>query len=100
MSEPGSVAAVGEYRDPWSVSSTLSNPGSAGGVSTQLSQVSDGSSSAVQTPGSAVTTRGDNYQGLRPQELQEAKDTLIVETSDMLRVPLFTAEVLLRHHGM
>lgn len=50
------------------------------------------------TPGSAVTG-GDNYQGLRPQELQEAKDTLIVETSDMLRVPLFTAEVLLRHHG-
>lgn len=42
----------------------------------------------------------DYYQGLRPQELQEAKDTLIVETSDMLRVPLFTAEVLLRHHGM
>ena len=56
MSEPGSVAAVGEYRDPWSVSSTLSNPGSAGGVSTQLSQVSDGSSSAVQTPGSGGQT--------------------------------------------
>ena len=56
MSEPGSAAAVGEYRDTWSVSSTLSNPGSAGGVSTQLSQVSDGSSGAVQTPGSGGQT--------------------------------------------
>ena len=55
MSEPGGVAAVGEYRDPWSVGSTMSNPGSAGGVSTQLSQVSDGSRS-VQTPGSGGQT--------------------------------------------
>ena len=55
MSEPGGVSAVGEYRDPWSVSSTMSNPGSSGSVSTQLSQVSDGSSS-VQTPGSGGQT--------------------------------------------
>ena len=55
MSEPGGAAAVGEYRDPWSVSSTMSNPGSVGGVSTQLSQVSDGSSS-VQTPSSGGQT--------------------------------------------
>jgi len=31
--------------------------------------------------------------------LQEAKDQLLVETSDMLHVPLFTAEALLRNHG-
>lgn len=37
--------------------------------------------------------------GLRPQDLQEAKDVLLVETSDMLHVPLFTAEALLRAHG-
>ena len=40
------------------------------------------------------------YSGLRAQDLQEAKDQLLVETSDMLRVPLFTAEALLRNHGM
>lgn len=36
------------------------------------------------------------YSGLRAQDLQEAKDQLLVETSDMLHVPLFTAEALLR----
>ena len=39
------------------------------------------------------------YTGLRPQDLQEAKDQLLVETADMLSVPLFTAEALLRNHG-
>ena len=39
------------------------------------------------------------YSGLRAQDLQEAKDQLLVETADMLRVPLFTAEALLRNHG-
>lgn len=38
------------------------------------------------------------YTGLGPQDLQEAKDLLLVETSDMLHVPLFTAEALLRCH--
>ncbi|GAB6029004.1 hypothetical protein CHUAL_004792 [Chamberlinius hualienensis] len=37
-----------------------------------------------------------SYSGLRAQDLQEAKDQLLVETSDMLHVPLFTAEALLR----
>jgi len=37
---------------------------------------------------------------LGAQDLQEAKDQLLVETSDMLRVPLFTAEALLRNHGV
>ncbi|CAG0886401.1 unnamed protein product [Cyprideis torosa] len=36
------------------------------------------------------------YNGLRTQDLQEAKDQLLVETSDMLQIPLFTAEALLR----
>lgn len=39
------------------------------------------------------------YSGLRAQDLQEAKDQLLVETADMLSVPLFTAEALLRNHG-
>ncbi|CAC5423953.1 ANKIB1 [Mytilus coruscus] len=38
------------------------------------------------------------YNGLRAQDLQEAKDQLLVETADMLSVPLFTAEALLRNH--
>jgi len=44
-------------------------------------------------------TRLQGYSGLRAQDLQEAKDQLLVETSDMLHVPLFTAEALLRNHG-
>lgn len=40
------------------------------------------------------------YCGLTSQELQEAKDMLLVETSDMLHIPLFTAEALLRNHGI
>lgn len=40
-----------------------------------------------------------SYVGLKPQDLQEAKDALVVETADMLRVPLFTAEALLRNYG-
>lgn len=39
------------------------------------------------------------YSGLRTQDLQEAKDQLLVETSDMLNIPLFTAEALLRDNG-
>ena len=39
------------------------------------------------------------YSGLRTQDLQEAKDQLLVETSDMLHIPLFTAEALLRNNG-
>ena len=44
-------------------------------------------------------TNVQGYLGLRAQDLQEAKDQLLVETSDMLRIPLFTAEALLRNHG-
>ncbi|RUS73894.1 hypothetical protein EGW08_018345 [Elysia chlorotica] len=40
----------------------------------------------------------EEYTGMRPQDLQEAKDQLLVETADMLSVPLFTAEALLRNH--
>uniref|UniRef100_A0A914V3Q5 Uncharacterized protein n=1 Tax=Plectus sambesii TaxID=2011161 RepID=A0A914V3Q5_9BILA len=38
------------------------------------------------------------FSGLREQDLMEAKDLLLVETSDMLQVPLFTAEAMLRTH--
>jgi len=48
---------------------------------------------------SLVTTICQAYCGLGAQDLQEAKDQLLVETSDMLRIPLFTAEALLRNHG-
>ena len=37
------------------------------------------------------------YNGLTAQDLQEAKEQLLVETADLLHVPLFTAEALLRH---
>lgn len=40
----------------------------------------------------------EEYSGLRAQDLQEAKDQLLVETADMLSVPLFTAEALLRNY--
>jgi hypothetical protein len=40
------------------------------------------------------------YTGLRAQDLQEAKDQLVVETADMLHIPLFTAEALLRDNGI
>ncbi|XP_037076812.1 ankyrin repeat and IBR domain-containing protein 1-like [Pollicipes pollicipes] len=39
---------------------------------------------------------GELYAGLRAQDLQEAKDQLLVETADMLHVPLFIADALLR----
>jgi len=45
------------------------------------------------------STGDEVYCGLRTQDLQEAKDQLLVETSDMLQVPLFTAEALLRDNG-
>ena len=41
----------------------------------------------------------EEYSGLRAQDLQEAKDQLLVETADMLSIPLFTAEALLRNYG-
>ena len=37
--------------------------------------------------------------GLRLQDLQEEKDKLVVETADMLRCNLLTAEILLKKHG-
>lgn len=49
----------------------------------------------------AESDEGDSdvYAGLRAQDLQEAKDQLLVETADMLHIPLFTAEALLRDNG-
>jgi len=46
--------------------------------------------------GNAAVEEG--YTGLRAQDLQEAKDQLVVETADMLHIPLFTAEALLREN--
>ncbi|CAF1191870.1 unnamed protein product [Adineta steineri] len=43
-------------------------------------------------------TTDDASCGLRIQDLQEAKDLLLVETADMLQIPLFTAEALLRNY--
>jgi ankyrin repeat/IBR domain-containing protein 1 len=38
----------------------------------------------------------EEYSGLKPQDLQEAKDQLLIETSNMLNVSLSSAEALLR----
>jgi ankyrin repeat/IBR domain-containing protein 1 len=46
-----------------------------------------------------ITEQEEVYSGLRSQDLQEAKDQLLVDTSDMLKIPLFTAEALLRNNG-
>ncbi|KZS01572.1 Ankyrin repeat and ibr domain containing, partial [Daphnia magna] len=53
-----------------------------------------GAASAVVGPSFLDTE--EVYTGLRAQDLQEAKDQLVVETADMLHIPLFTAEALLR----
>ncbi|XP_044263786.1 ankyrin repeat and IBR domain-containing protein 1-like [Tribolium madens] len=45
-----------------------------------------------------ITEQEEVYSGLRSQDLQEAKDQLLVDTSDMLKIPLFTAEALLRNN--
>lgn len=46
-----------------------------------------------------IISEQEVYSGLRSQDLQEAKDQLLVDTSDMLKIPLFTAEALLRDNG-
>ena len=45
----------------------------------------------------AADCSNEVYGGLRAQDLQEAKDQLLVETADLLHVPLLTAEALLKH---
>jgi hypothetical protein len=50
-------------------------------------------------PGEEDDEEEEVYSGLRTQDLQEAKDQLLVETADMLHIPLFTAEALLRDNG-
>ncbi|KAF2360960.1 IBR domain [Trinorchestia longiramus] len=47
---------------------------------------------------STISEADEGYKGLKAHELLEAKDQLLVETSDMLHVPLFTAEALLREY--
>ena len=45
-----------------------------------------------------LLTEADSHSGLlRTQDLQEAKDQIIVEVADTLGVPLYNAETLLRH---
>ena len=57
-----------------------------------------GASSVISSSLSGDTD--EVYTGLRAQDLQEAKDQLVVETADMLHIPLFTAEALLRDNGL
>ena len=47
----------------------------------------------------AALMAGDHteYRGLQAQQVVEAKDCLLVDTADMLQVPLFAAQALLRH---
>lgn len=56
------------------------------------------SANAVEEPVFIDRDDQKQYRGLCAQDLQEAKDQMLVETADMLRVPLFTAEGLLRNH--
>ena len=55
--------------------------------------------SFFKNAGSQYEDFDEVYTGLRAQDLQEAKDQLVVETADMLHIPLFTAEALLRDNG-
>ncbi|XP_060081495.1 ankyrin repeat and IBR domain-containing protein 1-like [Ylistrum balloti] len=59
---------------------------------------SDNDPNDVTIPEMLPVVDSEEYSGLRAQDLQEAKDQLLVETADMLSVPLFTADALLRNH--
>uniref|UniRef100_A0A8C6S543 Uncharacterized protein n=1 Tax=Neogobius melanostomus TaxID=47308 RepID=A0A8C6S543_9GOBI len=61
------------------------------------SQMVFSSSSAPQSNSDA---QAEPFEGLKLQDLRKLKDMLIVETADMLQAPLFTAEALLRAHGV
>jgi ankyrin repeat/IBR domain-containing protein 1 len=56
------------------------------------------SSPVSEEPLACTMVEEELYSGLRTQDLQEAKDQLLVETADMLHTPLFTAEALLREN--
>lgn len=58
------------------------------------------SSDVVNEDDDVINEQEEVYSGLRSQDLQEAKDQLLVDTSDMLKIPLFTAEALLRDNGL
>ena len=62
------------------------------------SGMSNSTIDVVSTDSDQNEALSEAYSGLRAQDLQEAKDQLLVETADMLHVPLFTAEALLRNH--
>ncbi|RWS04931.1 ankyrin repeat and IBR domain-containing protein 1-like protein [Dinothrombium tinctorium] len=56
------------------------------------------STSASTTKNAVDYLTKEGCNGLRPQDLQEAKDQLLVETSDMFHISLFSAEALLRNY--
>ncbi|GFV41419.1 ankyrin repeat and IBR domain-containing protein 1 [Trichonephila clavipes] len=56
------------------------------------------STDSIQSSTEEYSSPEEVISGLRAQDLQEAKDQLLVETSDMFHVPLFSAEVLLRNY--
>jgi len=66
----------------WSIVLVFQNDDTTGGIEESVPEIDS-----------------EEYSGLRAQDLQEAKDQLLVETADMLSIPLFTAEALLRNHG-
>ncbi|KAI4467590.1 rbr family ring finger and ibr domain-containing [Holotrichia oblita] len=45
-----------------------------------------------------ISEQEEVYSGLRTEDLQEVKDQLIVDISDMLKIPLSSAEALLRNN--
>lgn len=81
----------------------FSQADSSDGVNEELDGQNEGNWGNIggEVEGEEEEEDGDNevYSGLRAQDLQEAKDQLLVETADMLHIPLFTAEALLRDNG-
>lgn len=81
----------------------FSQADSSDGVNEELGGQNEGNWGNIGGEGEGEEEEEDGdsevYSGLRAQDLQEAKDQLLVETADMLHIPLFTAEALLRDNG-
>ncbi|CAI8031040.1 Ankyrin repeat and IBR domain-containing protein 1 [Geodia barretti] len=60
----------------------------------------DGSSAHVVDPDHThLMELAEAPSGMRDSDLRSMKDQLLIETSELLGVSLFTSEALLRHHG-
>ena len=64
------------------------------GSGSEQEEVGGAEGGGGEDKGEEEGSENELYCGLRTQDLQEAKDQLLVETADMLHTPLFTAEVV------